>query len=307
MISHESAKTRTAAMVEVQQGANPDPEAVLRPKQKSTIRRLFSNKTTLAATLVLVGYLLLGLFGPLVLQDGLKNNPRERLKGPSWEYPLGTDWLGRDQLSRLALGIQTTMIIALGSTAIPLVLGASAGLLAGLSGRWVDSIAMRMVDVLFAFPALLIAMTVVAMLGPGMLNVMIAIGILFLPHMMRTARSPVLALKEADFVMVGRSYGASTWRLLVHHILPNSLPPIIVVTALILSRVIIVEATLSFLGLGAQPPTPTLGGMITGSRSYMMFAPWLAIFPGLAIAGMVFCINLIGDGLQAILDPRQKR
>ena len=233
------------------------------PKQlaasRSVIRQLLKQKAISVAVFVLLGYSVLALLAPVFLQDGLKNNPKAALSGPSWAHPLGTDWLGRDQLSRIAYGIRTTALIALGSTAIPLVIGVSAGLLAGLSGRWVDSIAMRLVDVLFAFPALLIAMTVITILGPGMVNVMIAIGILFLPHMMRTARSPVLTLKEMDFVMVGRSYGASTWRLLRHHIFPNALPPIIVMTALILSRVIIVEATLSFLGLWRPTSYPNSG------------------------------------------------
>lgn len=274
------------------------------PPRHSALSYLLRHRPTAIAVVALTVLVILAFLGPSLLPDGMSNNSKAVFQPPSWSHPFGTDWLGREQLTRVAIGLRITLLIAGGSLVIPVVIGVPLGILAGYRGGWVDAALMRSVDVLFAFPALLLAMMVVAILGPGMFNVMIAIGILYLPHLARVARGPVLTVRTEDFVTASRCAGTSELRVIWRHILPNALPAILVQTALVLSAAILTEATLSFLGLGAQPPTPTLGGMITASRTHMRRAPWLAIFPGLTIAVLVAAVNTLGDGLREALDPR---
>lgn len=269
-----------------------------------TLWYLTHHKPTALAILVLLALLALAFVGPAVLRDGMVNDARATFVPPSWSHPLGTDWLGRDQLSRVAIGLRTTLMIASGALVLPLLIGIPLGVIAGYRGGWLDALFMRSFDILFAFPALLLAMMVVAILGPGMINVMIAIGVLYLPHIARVTRGPVLTVRGEDFVTASRCAGTSQARIILRHVLPNSLPSILVQSALVFSAAVLTEATLSFLGLGAQPPTPTLGGMITASRPHLNTAPWLAIFPGLTIAILVAAANTLGDGLREALDPR---
>nr|WP_276610916.1 ABC transporter permease [Kineococcus siccus] len=187
-----------------------------------------------------------------------------------------------------------------------LVVGVLAGLLAGFYGRWIDAVLMRLMDVLFAFPAILLAIAVIAVLGPGTTNAMIAIGITYTPVFARVTRAAVLGVREQVFVRASRSVGASDARLLLRHVLPNALPPIIVQTSVSLAFAVLAEAALSFVGLGTQPPAPSWGRMLSEGRGYIDLAWWIAVFPGLAIVVLVLAFNLLGDGLRDVLDPQQR-
>jgi peptide/nickel transport system permease protein len=261
---------------------------------------------TLFGLCIVVGLVAFSLGGHFFLPDPLAIHPAERLLGPSLEaHPFGTDNLGRDLLSRVATGTRTTLAIAVSSVALAALWGVPLGVVAGYLRGWVDGVTMRLLDILFAFPALLLALAVIAVLGPSVPNLILTIGLVYTAHFARIARGPVLSVREQDFVQAARIVGARGSRIMAFHILPNVLAPIIVSTTVSLSTAILLEAGLSFLGLGTQPPTPSLGVMISASRAYMETAPWLAVFPGIVIALLVAGINLVGDGLRDSLDTRR--
>jgi peptide/nickel transport system permease protein len=250
---------------------------------------------------------LVAVVGPLLSPyDPTDGNLSTRLLAPSARFPLGTDGLGRDILSRLLYGARVAFQVGLISVSIAGFVGITIGLIAGFYGRGVDALLMSVVDVLLAFPYLLLALLIVTGLGPGLTNAMIAVGIVYVPIYVRLVRATVLSVKARDYVVAARALGASNRRIMVRHVLANSLAPIIVQASLTFGSAIVGAATLSFLGLGAQPPTPEWGAMLSDGREYMRPAPWVATFPGLAILLVAIGCNLLGDGLRDSLDPRLK-
>jgi len=220
---------------------------------------------------------------------------------------LGTDALGRCVLSRIIYGARVSLSAAIVAVGIAMVLGIALGVLAGYYGGWVDAALMRIVDIMFAFPALLLAIAIVAVIGRGLDKAMIAIGIVYTPQMARIIRSSVLYIREMEYIEAEKAVGCSNWRIIIHHVIPNSMAPVIVYGTLMMASAILDCAALGFLGLGAQPPTPEWGAMLAKSYQYIVArAWWAATFPGLAILFTVLGFNLVGDGLRDALDPRLK-
>jgi len=232
--------------------------------------------------------------------------PGRRLEPPSEEYFLGTDELGRDMFSRIVYGARVSLWVGAVCVSISMVVGGSLGILSGYVGGRVDSLIMRTMDVVFAFPGLIMALVIASVLGPSLTNAMIAIGIVLIPVFARTGRAPVLAVKEMGYIQAARCIGAKHSRLILRHILPNIATPLVVQATITLSAAILIEASLSFLGLGTQPPTPSWGTMLGSGRRFLETAPWVAVFPGLAIMITVLGFNLLGDGLRDYLDPRYR-
>lgn len=228
---------------------------------------------------------------------------RSRLQGPSERHLLGTDNFGRDVYSRILYGYRTSIGTALGAVVIATIAGGLAGLVAAYFGGWSDRIIMRAMDILLAFPIILLAIAVLAVLGPGSVNTGLAIGIVYTPIFARLARGPALTVLAWDYVAAARALGASPLRIVLRHVLPNIAAPLMVQITLSLSTAILVEASLSFLGLGTQPPTPSLGLMLSDSRDFLLLSPWTSVFSGLAILLASFGFNLFGDGLRDLLDP----
>jgi peptide/nickel transport system permease protein len=246
-----------------------------------------------------------GLLAPLIAPYGPDvQDIVWRLKGPSVVHWLGTDNFGRDTLSRILFGYQTLFAISVASVMGALLVGGSLGMIAAWRGGWFDRIAMRCMDILFAFPIILLAIGIIAILGPGAISTGIAIGIVYVPIFARTLRAPVLLLREADYIAAARTCGSTEVFILLRHFLPNLSGIILVQASLSLSTAILVEASLSFLGLGTQPPTPSLGRMLAESRNFLSLSPWVAAFSGAAILLASLGFNLLGDGLQDRLDPR---
>ncbi len=273
-------------------------------ERHSLVRQLSKNKTALAGLALVAALAVLAVIGPTISPyNPLAPQPLLRLQGPSWAHPFGTDSLGRDILSRVVYGSRISMVIGLIAVSISLVPGTVLGLLAGYFSRRVDEPIMRVMDILLAFPAILLAIFITAILGPSLINTMIAVGIVYVPHYARIVRSAVLSLKEQLFVEAVHSLGGSTLRIVARHVLPNTLPPIIVYATLGMGTAVLQAAALGFLGLGAQPPMPEWGAMLSEGRQYIQLAPHVAGFPGLAIFMLVLGFNLFGDGLRDILDP----
>ncbi|WP_162946975.1 ABC transporter permease subunit [Ruegeria sp. EL01] len=228
-------------------------------------------------------------------------------EGGSWAFPLGTDPLGRDMLSRLIMGSRYSFFVGIVVVVVAVSGGVIVGLLSGFAPKWVDTLIMRVMDIILAFPSLLLALVLVAILGPSLTNAMIAIAIVFQPHYVRLTRASVLAERQKDYVTSARVAGAGRSRLMFITVLPNCLAPIIVQAALSFSTAILDAAALGFLGMGAQPPTPEWGTMLAEAREFILRAWWVVTFPGLAILVTVLAINLMGDGLRDALDPKLKR
>ena len=254
---------------------------------------------------VIASLILVGVFAPLLAPyDPLQTSPTQVLAQPSRAHLLGTDNVGRDQFSRVIYGARIALVIGTLADGIAVLLGVLLGVVAGYFGGRVDAAIMRSVDVMLAFPYLLLAMIVVAILGPSLTNAMIAIGIVYTPQFARLVRGAVLGIRGQEFVEAAGAVGAGAVRILGRHVLPNVLSPIIVLATLTVGFTIVETAGLSFLGLGATPPTPEWGSMLATGRSFMLTAPWIATFPGLAILVTVVGFNLVGDGLRDLLDPR---
>lgn len=294
-------------MRDAKESAVKEEEKILRPSL--LIWRGFKrDKAAIVGSLMVFFILTVAVFCPLLVpHDPLKTSPKDQLRSPSSEFRLGTDRFGRDQLSRLMYGTRTSMLISFGSVGIALLVGVFVGLVSGYYGRLLDSIIMRLLDVVFAFPAFLLALVVVAIAGPNVINLLFTIGFIFSAQVARVTRGTVLSVKEKDFVEGVRSVGAKDASIMFYFILPNVMAPVIVQATFFLSLAIQTEAALSFLGLGTQPPTPSWGLMLNESQRFMELAPWLAIFPGIAIIFGVLAFNLIGDGLRNALDPRMSQ
>jgi peptide/nickel transport system permease protein len=236
--------------------------------------------------------------------DPLKQDFRVERQAPSIQHPMGTDEFGRDVLSRVIWGARVSVLAGLIAASIALASGLVLGMMAAYYGGRADALIMRTMDVVLAFPYLLLAITVVAILGPGLLTAMIAIGIVYVPSYARVVRGAVLSVRAREYVEAARALGAADGRVMWHHVLPNALAPVIVQTTLSIGAAIVDTAGLSFLGLGTQPPTPDWGNMLSAGRSYVIDSPWIATFPGLAILVTVLAFNLMGDALRDALDPR---
>jgi len=268
---------------------------------------VFVREPIAALGLVMVAvYALIALGVDLLpLRDPLALSAR-RLAAPSLEFPFGTDSLGRDLFSRVLFGARLSMEVAVLSVAAATLVGGVLGLAAGYVGGIVDLIVGRVMDVFFAFPAILLALGIVAALGPDPTNVVVAIAVVYTPIFARVVRAPVLAIKQRDFVEAARAIGAKPTRIVVRHVVPNLLSTLVVQVSLALSWAVLTEGALSFLGLSAQPPAPSWGVMLNEGRQYLEFATHLAIFPGLAIMVAVLGFNLVGDGLRDALDPQRR-
>lgn len=254
---------------------------------------------------IFLGIMLLGTAGSwiLPLPDPLAMDIAVRLTSPSWQHPFGTDQYGRDIFSRVLRGGVVALGTSLVSVSIASLIGIPVGFLAGLKGGVLDEIIMRFMDALQSFPSILLAITIVAIMGPGPFNAMVAIGLVNGPVFARLARSVVLSLKERDFVLAAEALGSSQLRILCRHILPNGLGPLLVQATIGASTAVLAEASLSYLGLGTQPPNPSWGRMLEEARLFMDRAPWMAFFPGFALFLTVLGFNFLGDGLRDLMDP----
>ena len=283
--------------------------AAVRPRRPSRglrrfMERLVRNHVGFVGFLLCVLVLAFAVFAPwLATHDPLVQSIRERFAGPSGAHWLGTDNFGRDLWSRILFGYRTSIGTAVGAVTIATLVGGAAGLTAAYVGGWTDRVIMRLMDVLLAFPIILLAIAVLAVLGPGSVNTGLAIGIVYTPIFARLARGPALSVLSWDYVAAARALGAPARRIVLRHVLPNIAAPLMVQVTLSLSTAILVEASLSFLGLGTQPPTPSLGLMLSDSRDYLLLSPWTSVFSGLAILVASFGFNLFGDGLRDLLDP----
>lgn len=255
--------------------------------------------------IIIVLFILIALLAPLLAPKAPNaQSLKDALTPPCWKHPLGTDEFGRSILSRIIFGARISLNIALIASAVALGIGVPLGALAGYYGGATDSIVQGLVDLTWAFPTILAALAIMFILGPGLHSVMIAVGIVYWAGYARITRGQFLALREEEYVQAARAVGASSLRIIWRHLLPNSLAPLLVQLSLGMGQVILIEASLSFLGLGAQPPTPSWGSMLSSGRAYLLTASWLTLFPGLAIMVIVLGFNLIGDGLRDALDPR---
>ncbi len=259
----------------------------------------------IVATVILSFFLFLAVFAPLIAPYGEdEQNRRASLESPSSAHPFGTDRLGRDVLSRIIYGSRVSLRVGIIAVGIAAAIGIPLGLVAGYAGRWLDEVLMRIVDAWIVFPNLILLLAIVAILGPGTTNVMIAIGLNTFPVYARLIRAQTLSLKERDFVLAARTLGAKDSRILSFHVLPNAIQPIIVQGSLAVGGAVLAEAGLSFLGIGVKPPTATWGVIISDGFAVIRTNPWISVTPGVCIVLFVLGVNLLGDRLRDVLDPR---
>ena len=275
--------------------------------RKETVKAFNANKTSWVGLFLFLAVVLCAVLAPLLAPyDPIEQNIAQRLQGPTETFLMGTDYYGRDILSRLLYGARISLTIGLLAIGIAMVIGSLIGILAGYYGGRLDVLLMQATDILLAFPTLILGLIVVAMLGPSMTNLIVAIAIAAVPPFARIARAPTIAVKERDYIESGRALGFSDTRIMTLHILPNVFPEILVMSSLWLATAIRIEASLAFIGLGVRPPTATWGGMVREGFDNILDSPWLAIWPGLAILIVVFSLNLLGDGLRDAIDPKLK-
>jgi len=285
-------------------------------KTHELLRRFRYNKSAVFGLFLILFLVVIAVFAPFIAPHDPTPSPPEldkSLKPGFWSnesiegYPLGTDMMGRDILSRIIHGSRISLTVGFIAVGIATALGILIGVIAGYYGGWIDNVLMRITDILFAFPSLLLAIVIVAVIGQGLDKAMIAIGIEYSPQMARVMRGSVLYIKEMEYIEAQKAIGSSNMRIIFRHVLPNSLSPVIVYGTLMMAGAILDAAALGFLGLGAQPPSPEWGAMLSESRFYIVSGSWwAATFPGIAIVIAVLGLNLLGDGLRDILDPRLK-
>jgi peptide/nickel transport system permease protein len=274
---------------------------------RRALKRLGRRRGALVGLGVVVFFVLLALLAPAIAPfDPVATTWSAIRKAPNASHWFGTDEIGRDVLSRVIWGARASLLAGVVSVSISLALGVPTGLLAGYAGSWVDALISRMTDAMLSCPFLILAIALAAFLGPSLTNAMIAIGISATPLFVRLTRAQVLQVKVEDYIEAARAVGNSPLRIVLRHILPNIVPPLIVQATLAIAAAIIAEAALSFLGLGQQPPTPSWGSMLNTAKNYIDNAPWMAIWPGLSIFLLVLSFNLLGDGLRDALDPKQR-
>ncbi len=274
----------------------------------SVVRRLFGRRLVLLGVLLVIGFLLISLLASVLAPLGYDDQDLlRRLEPPSSSHPLGTDMLGRDLLSRIIWGARISLMVGVLAVSIGLILGALLGVVSGFYGAVLDRAVMATMDILLAFPGILLALAVIAALGPGLYQVMVAVGVHQIPAFARLVRGSVLSVRKHEYVDAARALGASDRRIMLRHIVPNVIAPVIVLASLDVGTAILASAGLSFLGLGAQPPLPDWGSMINQGRAFLRSAWWVGVFPGLAIMLTVLGFNLVGDGLRDALDPRLRQ
>ena len=284
------------------------PRVTQSPLYRNLRRFLIGNRLNLVGTMLVVLFFLLALFGEtLAPYDPTVPDMAVGFRAPSWEHPMGTDDLGRDVFSRVLAGTRISLQVAVVVLSFAVVLGTLVGAVAGYAGGLVDEVLMRLTDLFLAFPALVLAIVVAATLGKDLRNTMIALSTVFWPWYARLVRGQVLAIKRREFVTAARCLGLSAPRILLRHVLPNAVSVVIVQLSLDVGFAILATSSLSFVGLGAQPPSPEWGTMLADARSYLHTAWWYLTFPGLALTLTVFAFNVLGDGLQEALDPRAVR
>jgi peptide/nickel transport system permease protein len=278
------------------------------PRWRQTLTLLARNRLAAAGAVVLIVLVLAAVLGPLIAPYGVNQQDlASRLTGPSGAHWFGTDDLGRDVFSRVLLGARVSLQVGLVAVGLSLVAGTVIGLVAGYRGGWIDSVLMRLMDVLFSFPVILLAIAIVAVLQPSLFTLQLAIAVVFTPIHARVVRGSVLSVREEVHIQAVRSLGASDLRIVARHVLPNVAAPVIVQTSLSLAFAILTEAALSYLGIGVQPPRAAWGADLQASQGFLATgAWWMAVFPGLAILVTVMAFNLLGDGLRDVLDPKQR-
>ncbi len=274
---------------------------------RRALRRLFKRKGAVAGLVVLAIFLVLAIFAPLIAPyDPIATSWSLVRKAPSAKHWFGTDELGRDVLARVIYGTRASLLAGVISVSIALSVGVPLGLISGYRGGFLDALISRITDAMLACPFLILAIALAAFLGPSLGNAMIAIGVSATPIFVRLTRGQVMSVKVEDYVEAARAMGNPRWRIALFHILPNILPALLVQATLSVAAAIIAEAALSFLGLGQQPPSPSWGSMLNAAQRFLTNAPWMAIWPGLAIFLVVLSLNLVGDGLRDALDPRER-
>jgi len=278
------------------------------PGRRTAARVFLRNKLILSGLIIFLIMIVQALGANWISPyDPFKQNYRETLQGPGWKHPFGTDRFGRDILSREIYGARISLRVAVISIFAAMVVGGMFGLAAGYFGGWIDLLISRSMDVFFSFPAMFLAIALAAMMGNGEGNATLAIAIVYMPLFARIIRGSVLAEREQEYVTASVALGASTVKIIFSDILPNVISPTVVQAAICMSYAILIEAALSYLGLGIQPPTPSWGTMLNEGRTYLEIAPWISIFPGLAIMLAVLAFNLMSDGFRDALDPRSRR
>jgi len=281
-------------------------KALVSPNRQ-IINRFKKNKPAVFGLIIVLILVIVAIFAPFIAPYPYdKVNYKESLKPPSAKHWLGTDLLGRDVFSRIVYGSRVSLEVGIIAVAISVTIGVTLGLISGYFGGWIDALIMRLVDITYSFPFLLFAIAIMTILGPGLINVFIAIGIINWAWFARVTRGSVLSAKEQEYVLAAVAMGASPLRIMFKHIMPNVIAPVIVGTALNSGYAILAEAALSFLGIGVQPPYPSWGLMLSDVRNYITTAPWMTIYPGLAIALTVLGFILLGNGLRDAIDPRMK-
>ncbi|HBY97066.1 MAG: ABC transporter permease [Ardenticatenaceae bacterium] len=277
-------------------------------KRSAVVRIVQGNLLAVLGAIVVLVTVLLAILAPAVSPyDPLEMNLQAPLQPPSLEHPLGTDSYGRDLLSRIIHGSRVTLLAGTVALSIALVAGLSVGLVAGYAGGMVDLLLMRAMDGLLSFPPILLAIALLSVFGPSTVNAMLALGIVYTPQLARLVRSTTLTTQAELYVTAARAVGVPDWKIMLRHVLPNAIPPVIVQTSAMFAYAIVAVATLSFLGLGTQPPTPDWGEMVSTGRSYLQEAYWVALFPALAIMLFVTAVNLLGDGIRDMMDPRYRK
>ncbi|WP_031305716.1 nickel transporter permease [Brevibacillus panacihumi] len=278
-----------------------------RSQWKMMVSRFKKNKRAMVGFWMVVFCVAVALLAPWVAPyDPIEQNMQIMLEGPSLNHPFGTDEFGRDILSRIIHGTQISLMTGIVGVLIAVILGVALGTISGYFGGLADTLIMRIMDIFMAFPSFLLALAIVSVLGPGMINVMIAIGIFSVPTFARLSRSSVISIKDKEYIEAVKAMGGSHLHIIIKHVIPNSIAPIIVLSSMRIATAIITAAGLSFLGMGAQPPTPEWGAMLSTGREYLRVAPHVSTMPGLAIMFLVLGFNMLGDGLRDALDPKMK-
>lgn len=286
--------------------SEPGSPPLAAPRRKHFLRSFVrNNPLATIAGIILLLIIISAIIAPVLAPgDPTDMSPVDRLKSPSEAGWLGTDVFGRDILSRILFGTRISLGVGIVAVLVAATVGTLIGLVAGYLGGWQEYTTMRLMDVLFSFPSILLAILIVSIWGAGFQSIILAIALVQTPIFARIVRASTLSLKEMEYVHAAEAAGATTWRVLSRHVLPNVAAPILVQLALSMSGAIVIEAALSYLGLGAVPPTPSLGSMLSENRSAMEMAPWTVLYPGIALAILVLCINMFGDAVRDFLDPR---